>query len=96
VIGLDGMANTTNRNAIALAVFIAFGESQSLTRVPSLSPINPCCCAGGFLFGYDIGIISGCLIMPNFIETFGELGPDGEYILSSSRQSIITPLLSAG
>ena len=30
--------------------------------------------------------------MPNFIETFGELGPDGEYFLSSSRQSIITPV----
>lgn len=69
------MGKTTNRNAIQLAVFIAFG---------------------GFLFGYDIGVISGCLIMPNFIRTFGELGADGEYFLSSSRQSIITSLLSAG
>ncbi|KAF6755181.1 general substrate transporter [Ephemerocybe angulata] len=68
------MGKTTNRNAIQLAVFIAFG----------------------FLFGYDIGVISGCLIMPNFIRTFGELGADGEYFLSSSRQSIITSLLSAG
>ena len=34
--------------------------------------------------------------MPNFIKTFGKLGPDGEYFLSSLRQSIITPLLSAG
>ncbi|KII94314.1 hypothetical protein PLICRDRAFT_36565 [Plicaturopsis crispa FD-325 SS-3] len=50
----------------------------------------------GFLFGYDIGVISGCLIMPDFIRRFGELGDDGEYFLSSSRQSIITSLLSAG
>ncbi|KAG8694897.1 hypothetical protein FRC08_008194 [Ceratobasidium sp. 394] len=51
---------------------------------------------GGFLFGYDIGVISGCLIMPDFIERFGELGPDGQYVLSAHRQSIITSLLSAG
>ncbi|KAH8094627.1 general substrate transporter [Cristinia sonorae] len=51
---------------------------------------------GGFLFGYDIGVISGCLIMPDFIRRFGEVGPDGVPFLSSSRQSIITSLLSAG
>ncbi|KZT22630.1 general substrate transporter [Neolentinus lepideus HHB14362 ss-1] len=50
---------------------------------------------GGFLFGYDIGVISGCLIMPDFIERFGE-GDPGHKVLSSSRQSIITSLLSAG
>ncbi|KAI0049845.1 sugar transporter [Auriscalpium vulgare] len=65
----------TNRYAIILAIFIAFG---------------------GFLFGYDIGVISGCLIMPDFIRRFGEIDSNGEYFLSSSRQSIITSLLSAG
>ncbi|KAJ6606815.1 general substrate transporter [Mycena sp. CBHHK59/15] len=64
----------TNRRAIVLAIFIAFG----------------------FLFGYDIGVISGCLIMPDFIDRFGEMGADGQMVLSSSRQSIITSLLSAG
>ncbi|KAH6904945.1 sugar transporter [Coprinopsis sp. MPI-PUGE-AT-0042] len=44
----------------------------------------------GFLFGYDIGVISGCLIMPDFIRRFGELDAAGEYHLSPSRQSIIT------
>lgn len=51
---------------------------------------------GGFLFGYDIGVISGCLIMPDFINRFGEPGPDGKMVLTPSRQSIITSLLSAG
>ncbi|KAA1478057.1 general substrate transporter [Dentipellis sp. KUC8613] len=51
---------------------------------------------GGFLFGYDIGVISGCLIMPDFIQRFGEQNADGTFTLSSSRQSIITSLLSAG
>ncbi|KAG1813963.1 general substrate transporter [Suillus subaureus] len=51
---------------------------------------------GGFLFGYDMGVISGCLIMPDFIRRFGQEGTDGQYILSSSRQSIIVSLLSAG
>ena len=34
--------------------------------------------------------------MPDFIQRFGERGEDGEFFLSSSRQSIITSLLSAG
>ncbi|KAI0033852.1 general substrate transporter [Vararia minispora EC-137] len=51
---------------------------------------------GGFLFGYDIGVISGCLIMDDFIERFGQPDGNGGFFLSSSRQSIITSLLSAG
>ncbi|GJF00199.1 MFS sugar transporter [Phanerochaete sordida] len=69
------MAVPTNRRAILLAVFIAFG---------------------GFLFGYDIGVISGCLIMPDFQRRFGELDSTGTPFLSPARQSIITSLLSAG
>ncbi|CAL1693915.1 unnamed protein product [Somion occarium] len=68
------MAVPTNRKAILLAIFIAFG----------------------FLFGYDIGVISGCLIMDDFVARFGKIGSDGKPFLSSSRQSIITSLLSAG
>jgi hypothetical protein len=34
--------------------------------------------------------------MPDFIDRFGQLGDDGKMFLSSSRQSIITSLLSAG
>ncbi|KAG2115382.1 general substrate transporter [Suillus cothurnatus] len=50
----------------------------------------------GFLFGYNLGVISGCLIMPDFIRRFGQEGTNGQYYLSSSRQSIIVSLLSAG
>ncbi|KAJ3757213.1 general substrate transporter [Lentinula raphanica] len=52
--------------------------------------------AGGFLFGYDIGVISGLLVMPDFVQRFGQENPDGTFTLSESRQSIITSLLSAG
>ncbi|EMD31107.1 hypothetical protein CERSUDRAFT_120076 [Gelatoporia subvermispora B] len=69
------MAVPTNRKAVLLAAFIAFG---------------------GFLFGYDIGVISGCLIMPDFVARFGQQQSDGSFVLTSSRQSIITSLLSAG
>jgi SP family sugar:H+ symporter-like MFS transporter len=49
------------------------------------------------LFGYDIGVISGCLIMPDFIRRFGVCDANGENcVLDASRQSIITSLLSAG
>ena len=34
--------------------------------------------------------------MPDFVNRFGQLGADGQMFLSSSRQSIITSLLSAG
>lgn len=34
--------------------------------------------------------------MPDFINRFGEAGPDGIKVLSSVRQSEITSLLSAG
>ena len=31
---------------------------------------------GGFLFGYDIGIISGVLVMPSFLATFPQVAAD--------------------
>jgi hypothetical protein len=47
-------------------------------------------------FGYDIGVISSCFTMPDFIERFGEQQADGTHVLDSNRQSIITSLLGAG
>lgn len=47
-------------------------------------------------FGYDIGVISSCFTMPDFIERFGEQQADGTYVLDANRQSIITSLLGAG
>ncbi|EPT03828.1 hypothetical protein FOMPIDRAFT_1114383 [Fomitopsis schrenkii] len=52
--------------------------------------------AFGFIFGYDMGVISGCLIMPDFAARFGQVASDGVPYLSSSRQSLITSLLSVG
>ncbi|KAJ7511845.1 general substrate transporter [Mycena galericulata] len=50
-----------------------------------------------FRRSYDIGVISGCLIMPDFIDRFGQVdSKTGEMVLTASRQSIITSLLSAG
>ncbi|RSH78798.1 uncharacterized protein EHS24_001707 [Apiotrichum porosum] len=53
---------------------------------------------GGWVFGYDIGYISGCLIMPDFVQTMGGDydGATDSWELSSQKQSIITSLLSAG
>ena len=53
---------------------------------------------GGYIFGYDIGYISGCLIMPPFQKAYGT--PDSTsasgYSLTSNRQSVVVALLSAG
>ncbi len=46
---------------------------------------------GGFLFGYDIGVISGCLIMPAFYVRFG-----GVTSMPQESASLLTSLLSIG
>ncbi|GAA6010161.1 hypothetical protein JCM10207_005645 [Rhodosporidiobolus poonsookiae] len=51
---------------------------------------------GGFLFGYDTGYISGVKAMPYFIEHYGDLQPDGSREISTSTDSLITSILSAG
>lgn len=47
-------------------------------------------------FGYDTGYIAGCKEMPAFLEIYGDLQPDGHYKLSTSTDSLITSILSAG
>ncbi|GAA5845837.1 hypothetical protein JCM9279_002392 [Rhodotorula babjevae] len=51
---------------------------------------------GGFLFGYDTGYISGLKAMPYFLTLFGERQANGDYVLSTSTDSLITSILSAG
>ncbi|GAA6035474.1 hypothetical protein JCM8097_000272 [Rhodosporidiobolus ruineniae] len=51
---------------------------------------------GGFLFGYDTGYISGVKGMDIFKEHYGDLQPDGSYEISTSTDSLITSILSAG
>ncbi|KAJ3538805.1 hypothetical protein NMY22_g5014 [Coprinellus aureogranulatus] len=56
---------------------------------------------GGILFGYDTGVISGIKEMTPFILEFGEQVPVSDaaplgYIISSSTESLIVSILSAG
>ncbi|PWN46815.1 putative monosaccharide transporter [Violaceomyces palustris] len=55
-------------------------------------------CVGGFLFGYDIGVISSCYIMKPFVLAFGGTcdAETGACALSAGRQSIINSSLSIG
>ncbi|PWN39407.1 putative monosaccharide transporter [Ceraceosorus guamensis] len=54
-------------------------------------------CAG-FLFGYDIGVISGCLIMEDFVVRFGggQNPVTGNWELPDDTASLITATLSIG
>lgn len=48
-------------------------------------------CTGGFLFGYDIGVISGCLIMKDFVIRFGgdQNSVTGAWELPPNTQSLV-------
>ncbi|KAI8352808.1 general substrate transporter [Choanephora cucurbitarum] len=50
-------------------------------------------CIGGFLFGYDIGVISGVLTMPTFPQYFGVAGDAAE--IASIKGDIVS-VLQAG
>ena len=53
---------------------------------------------GGILFGYDTGTISGITAMHDFLKLFGHLvdGTTDTYAITSSQQSLVTSILSAG
>ncbi|KAK1219664.1 Plasma membrane low glucose sensor [Marasmius sp. AFHP31] len=53
---------------------------------------------GGILFGYDTGTISGIKVMPDWLRTFGQApkNPQDPYFITSSEESLIVSILSAG
>jgi MFS family permease len=53
---------------------------------------------GGVLFGYDTGTISGILAMPYWQRLFstGYKDPNGNYNITTSQESAIVSILSAG
>ncbi|KAJ4419944.1 hexose transporter hxt5 [Gnomoniopsis sp. IMI 355080] len=51
---------------------------------------------GGFMFGYDIGQISGILLFSSFVARFADLQPDGSYQWQPIIQSLIVSFMSIG
>ncbi|KAI5121771.1 hypothetical protein M0805_009582 [Coniferiporia weirii] len=51
---------------------------------------------GGFIFGYDTGQISDILLMPDFLQRFGECDASGACSFTNVRSGLIVSLLSIG
>ncbi|CAE6408429.1 unnamed protein product, partial [Rhizoctonia solani] len=51
---------------------------------------------GGILFGYDTGTISGIKEMKDWLRTFGYDKGGGDYSISTSNESLVVSILSAG
>lgn len=51
---------------------------------------------GGILFGYDTGVIGGVKVMDQWLETFGHPIGGGKFGISSSTESLVVSILSAG
>ena len=51
---------------------------------------------GGFLFGYDLGVISGVITMPNFLLTFGDEESTLRGSLTSAISGSIVGVMSIG
>ncbi|KAF9269149.1 MFS monosaccharide transporter [Marasmius fiardii PR-910] len=53
---------------------------------------------GGILYGYDTGLISGIKEMHDWLRTFGDAtgNPSRPYAISSSTESLVVSILSAG
>jgi SP family sugar:H+ symporter-like MFS transporter len=51
---------------------------------------------GGILFGYDTGVIGGVKVMDAWLRTFGKNDGTGTYAISTSTESLVVSILSAG
>ncbi|KIO19081.1 hypothetical protein M407DRAFT_246291 [Tulasnella calospora MUT 4182] len=51
---------------------------------------------GGILFGYDTGVIGGVKVMDSWLRTFGKDNGSGTYGISTSTESLVVSILSAG
>ncbi|THV05569.1 MFS monosaccharide transporter [Dendrothele bispora CBS 962.96] len=79
-VSTGGGINVESKNKIAGILMTSFAASA------------------GILYGYDTGIISGVKEMPYWLQTFGKPtgNPSTPYAISSSTESLVVSILSAG
>ncbi|KAG9104279.1 hypothetical protein FRC06_004029 [Ceratobasidium sp. 370] len=51
---------------------------------------------GGFIMGFDTSVISGIKELPAWLERFGHQTESGTYALTTSKESLVVSILSAG
>ncbi|KAF7195084.1 MFS glucose transporter mfs1 [Pseudocercospora fuligena] len=72
------MANAVRTSIVASNEPISYGPSgpKGLVKEPYIFALAAFASIGGFLFGYDQGVISGVLVMNNFAKEFPVLADD--------------------
>ena len=76
------------------------GASGSKSKIAGIA-MTAFAAFGGILFGYDTGTISGITAMKDWLRLFGSPTDDltnhpTGYAITSSQQSLVTSILSAG
>ncbi|ODV87136.1 hypothetical protein CANARDRAFT_26558 [[Candida] arabinofermentans NRRL YB-2248] len=74
-------------------------NTDELETKPSYLGVSLLCClvaVGGYVFGWDIGTISGFVGMSDFKQRFGQVNSEGEHYLSNIRTGLIVAIFNMG
>ncbi|CAI4631049.1 BFH_collapsed_G0036210.mRNA.1.CDS.1 [Saccharomyces cerevisiae] len=69
---------------------------KPMSEYVTVSLLCLCVAFGGFMFGWDIGTISGFVAQTDFLRRFGQKNDKGTYYLSKVRMGLIVSIFNIG